>query len=222
AAPAAPEVFPQIIPDLYIGDPISFSVRLPDQSGEALSSALRISGRLNNEEWSRLVPLASVKPVPGVAGVWGRAKVADQRAAYPLREPDFAQMRGSVVKTALAYQLVTEFTSLVAVDDSEIVRPPEAPLETSEIDRNLPAGQSFDKIFGADAFGPGGMSPVPINLQQDASFRQTVGLPQTATPAGLMALIGALLLISGLLLITLVYGLPRVIGINVGLRRMAS
>lgn len=221
AAPAAPEVFPRIIPDLYIGDPISFSVRLPNRSGEVVAGALRISGRLNNEEWSRLVPLASVKPVPGVAGVWGRAKVADQRAAYPLREPDFAQMRGSVVKTALAYQLVTEFTSLVAVDDSEIVRPPEAPLETSEIDRNLPAGQSFDKIFGADAFGLGGMSPVPINLQQDASFRQTVGLPQTATPAGLMALIGALLLITGLLLIALVYGLPRMIGANVNLRRMA-
>lgn len=221
AVPAAPEVFPQIIPDLYIGDPISFSVRLPNQSGEALSGALRISGRLNNEEWSRLVPLASVKPVSGVAGVWGRAKVADQRAAYPLREPDFAQMRGSVVKTALAYQLVTEFTSLVAVDDSEIARPPEEALETSEIDRNLPAGQSFDKIFGADAFGSGGMSPVPINLQQDASFRQTVGLPQTATPAGLMALIGALLLVTGLLLIALVYGLPRVIGANVNLRRIA-
>ncbi len=221
AAPTAPEVFPQIIPDLYIGDPISFSVRLFNQSGVPGSGALRVSGRLNNEEWSRLVPLDSVRPVPGVAGVWGRAKVADQRASYPLREPDFAKMRSSVVETALAYELVTEFTSLVAVDDSEIARPPEEALETSEIDRNLPAGMNFEKVFGADAFGPGGMSPVPINLQQDAAFRQTVGLPQTATPAGLMALIGALLLIAGLLLITLVYGLPRVIGSSVNLRGMA-
>ncbi|MCZ6511608.1 MAG: marine proteobacterial sortase target protein [Alphaproteobacteria bacterium] len=219
-APAAPEVFPAVIPDLYIGDPISFSVRLPGQTGEALSGALRISGRLNNEEWSRLVPLANVKSVAGVAAVWGRAKVADQRAGYPLREPDFANMRGRVVKTALAYQLVTEFTSLVAVDNSEIARPLEEPLETSEIDRNLPAGMSFEKVFGADAFGPGGMRPVPANLLQDASFRQTVGLPQTATPAGLMALLGALLLAVGLLLIALVYGLPRAIGASVNLRGM--
>ncbi|MFT5181183.1 MAG: Ca-activated chloride channel family protein [Alphaproteobacteria bacterium] len=218
---AAPEVFPKIIPDLYIGDPVSFSVRVPDQSGEGVVGALRISGRLNNEEWSRLVPLASIKPVAGVAGVWGRAKVADRRAAYPLREPDFAKMRTNVVETALAYQLVTEFTSLVAVDDSEIARPPEEALETSEIARNLPAGMSFEKVFGADAFGPGGMSPVPIKLQQDAAFRQTVGLPQTATPAGLMALIGALLLAAGLLLITLVYALPRIIGNNVRLREVA-
>ena len=222
AAPVAPEVFPQIIPDLYIGDPISFAVRLPNPSGEVASGAVRISGRLNNEEWSRLVPLASIKPVAGVAGVWGRAKVADQRAAYPSREPDFALMRTNVVQTALAYQLVTEFTSLVAVDHSEIARPPEEALATSEIDRNLPAGMSFEKVFGADAFGPGGMSPVPIKLQQDAAFRQTVGLPQTATPAGLMALIGALLLAAGLLLIALVYGLPRVIGASVRLRGMAS
>jgi hypothetical protein len=153
--------------------------------------------------------------------VWGRAKVAAQRAAYPLREPDFAKMRGQVVETALSYQLVTEFTSLVAVDDSEIARPPEEALETSEIDRNLPAGMSFEKVFGPDAFGPGGMRPVPANLLQDASFRQAVGLPQTATPAGMMALIGALLLAAGLLLIALVYGLPRIIGATVTLRGMA-
>ena len=220
-APVAPEVFPPIIPDLYIGDPISFSVRLPDRNGEGVTGALRISGRLNNAEWSRLVPLASIKPVAGVAGVWGRAKVADQRAAYPLREPDFALMRTHVVETALAYQLVTEFTSLVAVDDSEIARPPAEALETSEIDRNLPAGMSFEKVFGAVAFGPGGMSPVPIKLQQDASFRQSVGLPQTATPAGLMALIGALLLAAGLLLISLVYGLPRIIGATMRTRGIA-
>jgi Ca-activated chloride channel family protein len=219
--PALPEVYPAVVPDLYIGDPISFSVRLPDPGGEAMSGTLRVSGRLNNAEWSRLVPLASVKPVAGVAGVWGRAKVAAQRAAYPLREPDFAKMRGQVVETALSYQLVTEFTSLVAVDDSEIARPPEEALETSEIDRNLPAGMSFEKVFGPDAFGPGGMRPVPANLLQDASFRQAVGLPQTATPAGMMALIGALLLAAGLLLIALVYGLPRIIGATVTLRGMA-
>ena len=155
-------------------------------------------------------------------GAGGRAKVADQRAAYPLREPDFAKMRATVVETALAYQLVTEFTSLVAVDDSEVARPPEEALQTREIDRNLPAGMSFEKVFGADAFGPGGMQPVPIKLQQDASFRQTVGLPQTATPAGMMALIGALLLAVGLLLIALVYGLPHVIGTQVHMRGMAQ
>ena len=220
-APVAPEVFPAVIPDLYVGDPISFSVRLPNNERETLSGALRISGQLNNQEWSRLVPMASVNPVAGVAGVWGRAKVADQRAAYPLHQPDFAKMRERVVETALAYQLVTEFTSLVAVDDSEIARPPEETLEISEIDRNLPAGMSFDKVFGPDAFGPGGMSPVPAKLLQDASFRQAVGLRQTATPAGLMALIGTLLLAAGLLLIALVYGLPRVICANVNLRGMA-
>lgn len=221
AAPAVPEVFPSVIPDLYFGDPISFSVRLPNNKGETPAGALRISGRLNNEEWSRLVPLASIKPAAGVAGVWGRAKVAEQRAAYPLREPDFAKMRVGVVQTALAYQLVTEFTSLVAVDDSEIARPPEETLETSEIDRNLPAGMSFDKVFGADAFGPGGMQPVPAKMLQDTSFRKAVGLPQTATPAGMMALIGALLLAVGLLLIVLVYGLPRIIGASVSLRGVA-
>ena len=219
--PVAPEVFPAVIPDLYIGDPISFSVRLPGVEGETPSGALRISGRLNNEEWSRLVPLDGVKPVAGVAGVWGRARVADQRAAYPLREPDFAKMRDRVVRTALAYQLVTEFTSLVAVDDSEIARPPEEALETSEIDRNLPAGMSFDKVFGALTVAPGGMQPVPAKMLQDASFRKAVGLPQTATPAGLMALIGALLLAAGLLLVVLVYGLPRVIGASVCLRGAA-
>lgn len=213
--PAAPEVFPAVIPDLYIGDPISFSVRLPAGAEGVPAGALRLSGRRDGAEWSRLVPLESAKAVTGVAGLWGRAKVADLRAAYPLREPDFAKMRRAVVETALAYELVTEFTSLVAVDDSEIVRPPEEPLQTSDIDRNLPAGMSFEKVFGADAFGPGGMSPVHSEVLQDAAFRQAVGLPQTATPAGAMALVGTLLLAAGLLLFALIYGLPRAIGVAV-------
>jgi Ca-activated chloride channel family protein len=198
-AAVAPEVFPAVIPDLYIGDPISFSVRLPGNAGQAPSGALRISGRLNNEEWSRLVPLASVKPVAGVAGVWGRARVADQRAAYPLREPDFAKMRAQVVKTALAYQLVTEFTSLVAVDDSEVARPPEEALETREIDRNLPAGVavwgrptawrndvSCNNLPGTGCMPPGPNASAPNTLSKlmPAGRLRSISLVSSASSGG--------------------------------------
>ncbi len=65
------------------------------------------------------------------------------------------------------------------------------------------------------------MKAVPARALQDTAFRQAVGLPQTATPAGMLALFGAMLLAVGLLLIVLIYGLPRIIASSVSFRGVA-
>lgn len=196
-----PEVYPATVPDLYIGDPVSFAARVDDADDSGFVGQLTVSGRLGDQPWSTVVPIHDVRSATGVAGIWGRSKVADLRNAYPVRQPDWETMRLAVLDTALRYGLVTEFTSLVAIDESEIARPSDERVETAEIPRNLPHGMDFEKVFGADAFGPGGMAPVPAEALQRAAFGQAIALPATATPAPVLVIAGAVLLIMGIIVL---------------------
>ena len=99
---------------------------------------------------------------------------------------------------------MTRYTSLVAIDERP-ARPLEAGHETIEIPRNLPEGWSWEHVFGSDQpplrmreLSPGLMHK--INALGTPVW-QAVGLPQTATPAQLRALIGIALIGSGLLLL---------------------
>lgn len=201
AGGAEPELFPTVIPDLYIGDPISFAARIDNVKSANLRGTLVITGRLGEKPWSTRVPLEGSREGRGVAAIWGRAKARSLRNAYPNRQPDWEATRDAVIETALAYQLVTEFTSLVAVDESQVVRPRDQRVESTEMERNLPAGMDFEKVFGSEAFGPRGMAPVPAPLLRETAFRQAIGIPATATPAPLLAMIGGVLLVAGILLI---------------------
>ena len=116
-------------------------------------------------------------------------------------------IRAAALAVALEHDLVTRYTSLVAVDD-EVARPDGEGLETTEVPRDLPQGWDAEKVFGAqDEAQP---APAPTKLQaplsgsqaplEDAALRsralpgyllreaksaagQPVMLPQTATPA---------------------------------------
>ena len=205
---AGVEMYPATVPDLYIGDPVTLSGRLDRAPGDPLRGSVTITGKLDGKPWRRTVALDGVAAADGVAAIWGRAKVAALRSAYPVREPDWETMRAAVLDTALAYGLVTEFTSLVAIDEQAVARPHGDDIESVEIERNLPAGMDFEKVFGKDAFGPAGLAPVPDALLQDAAFRQSVGLPSTATPAPLLLSTGIVLLLAGLLILAVTRRLP--------------
>ncbi len=103
---------------------------------------------------------------------------------------------------------MTRYTSLVAVDDQP-ARPPETPLESREIERNLPAGWDYAHVFGADkpemkmrTLTPGLMRKIKAVGQPGAQpVGQPVGLPQGATAAGLQTLVGLALVSLGLVLL---------------------
>lgn len=202
-ANSAPETYPARIPDLYFGEPVTFTSRLPDVDGDNLTGTLRITGRRGDENWSTEIALNEARPAEGAGAVWARTRIADLQARRGQTADEQDQTRAQIIKTALAYRLVTQFTSLVAVDESEVARPESEILAQREIERNLPDGMSFEKIAGAQAFGKSGMAPVQQDMMQNAAFRQVIGLPVTATPATQMALSGGLALVVGLLLIVL-------------------
>jgi Ca-activated chloride channel family protein len=155
-----PEYAPAQIGDLYADEPIVMSARLTAKA----RGVVTITGHADGV-WTRQLSLDSATSSPGVATLWARNRIADLMALQTVHVDD-ADIRAQVLPLALEYQLVSKYTSLIAVDKTP-VRQPEEALHSARIDNTKPNGS-----------------------QWNAS-----GLPQTATPAQLQLSIGALLLL---------------------------
>lgn len=108
------EVFPRKAPDLLVGRPViltgAFTGELPE--------AIRVSGRAGGQTVAFDVPVrrADALAAKALPAVWARGKIADL-ADEATRSPDL-DLKGQVKRVALAYGLMSSFTSFVAVDAS--------------------------------------------------------------------------------------------------------
>jgi Ca-activated chloride channel family protein len=128
---------------------------------------LTISGRTNGA-WTRQISLDGIQPRAGVASLWARNRIGDlmdSRASGATEE----SIRSNVLALALQYQLVSNYTSLVAVDRTP-ARPDGEPLSSRRLPNTKPNGLDWP----------------------------AEGMPSTATPAELNFAIGALLLLAAL------------------------
>ncbi len=203
----APEAYPATIPDLYLGEPVLVSVRLPQGTG----GDLLIGGNATGIEWDRSAPLATGRDAPGVAALWARAKIAElERERYRGADPN--ETREQILAVALTHRLVSRYTSLVAVDE-EVVRPPEADLTTEAVATNMPDGVEMQMARPRPTGSPSPIQdaslsePHPDSVTAIRSMAETgspvrvAQLASTATPASADMAFGALcLLLAGLLL----------------------
>lgn len=163
------ETWPERPPDLYVGEPVVVAARLPAGAASG-GGELEVSGLLDGREWRVRRSLASGEQRPGVARLWARRKIA------ALTSPGAAglpadQVRSAVIEVALAHHLVSQYTSLVAVDLTP-ARPSDEPIQSRRLPVSLPAGWSAEHALGT--------------------------LPQTGTASRLLLRIGlALLLLAG-------------------------
>ncbi len=191
------EMYPPTVPDLYEGQPVTFSARLPNATLDQLSGLLALEGHDGAAVWRQGLDLVHLRAGAGVAAVWARAKLSaieDQQ----FRGANGETVRLAAIQHALAYELVSKYTSLVAVDE-EKVRPANERLDSAAVATNLPQGWEYDKVFGdSAASGNAAPKPEPGKLMREINFTGTpldgLSLPKTATPAPLHLLIGSLLL----------------------------
>ncbi|MGH9457826.1 MAG: marine proteobacterial sortase target protein [Thermoanaerobaculia bacterium] len=159
AAPGA-EVWPARVPDLFHGEPLVATMRLP---AGATAHAL-VSGDRAGASWSRRLAPDLGGEQNGIAKLWAREKieaVADSRSGGA----DLDAVRRQIVEIALAHHLVSEYTSLVAVDAT-------------------PAGVDPRSCVS---------TPLPLNLPDGWGGSDELSvLPQTATPGRLFLLLGVL------------------------------
>jgi Ca-activated chloride channel family protein len=129
------DYYPEIIPDLYAGEPLWVVARLPLEPRE-----ISVCGTLNGQPWEeRSQPLAT-QGSDTLATLWARKKTESLEDSL-LFGADIDTVSAEITRVALDYGLLTSKTSLVAVDHSPARLQNEA-LATGNIPSLLPAGSA--------------------------------------------------------------------------------
>lgn len=198
------ERYPSAIPDLYDGEPLVLAFRTADASG----GAVNISGGTTGGGWEQSLALAPDRHNPGVAAIWARSKILDiTRLARRSGRQSAVETRDKIVRVALAHQLISKYTSLVAVDD-RVARPENTEITSAAVPSNLPDGAdpAFATMRRTRAAGaPNKSMPQPaspaLQIHQEAlAADNSVALPQTATTAMQKLLAGVLALLLAFLI----------------------
>jgi Ca-activated chloride channel homolog len=168
------DMTPQVLPDLYRGEPLVLAAKLG-----ALAGTMEIKGRIGDRPWSVTLPLANAAKGTGQSKLWARREIADAEVAQTMRTLTAEEADKMILALALEHQLVTRLTNLVAIDQTPS-RPAGEPLKVSELPLNLPAGWDFEKVFGER---PKPVAPAAPAIERRADERD--GRIQVAVRASL-------------------------------------
>ncbi|MCA9279366.1 MAG: VWA domain-containing protein [Phycisphaeraceae bacterium] len=138
------EVYPQNIPDLFVGRPVILTGRYDG----TIENSVTITGKTGNQNVSLTVPVqsfdenASNGNTSALSTVWARMKIADlMRQMWLYGEDTSNQVR----MTALTHGLMSEFTSYVAVDS---LSQTEGTAKTVNVPVLVPDGTTFETTVG--------------------------------------------------------------------------
>lgn len=114
-------VYPECCPDIFYGRPLQLVAR----ADQPFSGHVRIAGTLNNNPVEYFVELNPPDSVthPAISQLYGRMKIKDLMLAW-MQADDPAhriELKETITRTALKHQLITRFTSRVAVEERVIV-----------------------------------------------------------------------------------------------------
>jgi Ca-activated chloride channel family protein len=139
-----------------------------------LGGSVSVEGRRGGTPWKVSLPLGGGGSASGIHVLWARSKIASLMDGLQ-SSADGNEVRNQVIDVALDHHLVSKYTSLVAVDVTPTRPRDESLAEDCALPTNLPEGWDHQAVFGQ--------------------------LPQTATPATMQTLVGALFLLLGLVLL---------------------
>jgi Ca-activated chloride channel family protein len=130
------ESYPQLPPDLYVGEPLLLVARL-----ERPDAGVEVSGRRADTPFDQTLAPATPRPASGLDKLWARRKIDALEAAMRAPGADGDALRGQIVDLALAHGLTSRYTSFVAVEERPSVAPG-TPQDTRAVPNLLPAGWS--------------------------------------------------------------------------------
>ncbi|MFK7814928.1 MAG: marine proteobacterial sortase target protein [Gammaproteobacteria bacterium] len=164
------DYWPNPIHDLYIGEPLIVSLKLPKDQKQLI-----IKGNANQKNWSTKLPVENSGKATGLNVLWARNKVQSlsQRISHG---GDPEKIKQAITTLGLEHHIVTKHTSLVAVDIT-----PSKPTRLTSKNKTL----AVKKPHGWNMKTPG----------QHLGY-----IPQAATPAQMNFILGILLLITGFML----------------------
>ena len=129
--PVGADVLPNPIPDLYRGEPLVVAMKL-----DAVPHRARLEARYGDQPVEIDLGLTVTGESSGLSVLWARQKIQHwTRAAW--RGESAETVRREILDLALSHHLVSDYTSLVAVDRTP-VRPANADLDAHALAANRP------------------------------------------------------------------------------------
>lgn len=113
------EIWPQKLPDLYAGQPLVVAMKL-----NRLPEQITLHGQ-QPEPWQQELKLPAEQQHNGVARLWARSKIESLMDQLQ-RGTDESEVRPAVLEVALQHQLMSKYTSFVAVEQTPVRDPSEA------------------------------------------------------------------------------------------------
>jgi len=136
----ATDVVPNPIPDLYADEPVIVAAKLgPD------AESLTVRGTWGDQPWEQHVKFYETPHAnTGLSSVWARRKIEffeDKQRAH--RDPD--HYKSVILRLALDHQLLSEYTSFVAVEE-KVSRPNSAALKLGAVPNLEPAASRTQAV----------------------------------------------------------------------------
>ena len=119
------EIWPEKLPDLYADQPLVVAMKL-----NRLPRSITLYGN-QPEPWQQELDVPQAQQHKGVSTLWARSKIESLMDRITQGEPE-PIIREAVLEVALRHQLLSRYTSFVAVDKTP-VRQAQEPLNSQQI-----------------------------------------------------------------------------------------
>jgi len=167
------EAFPDPVPDLYLGEPLTVLIRARQLDGH-----ITVYGDYGESSWQQEVELPDGTNHAGIRSAWARNKIASLLEQH--HDADSEENRDAlnkqIVQTSIDHHLVSRFTSLVAVDVTPVNS--SGLLYSEKLKTSLPHGWKL------------GQDKQPATQQM---LMAQLNLPQTATASSQHMMIASML-----------------------------
>ena len=179
----AADMTPDMLPDLYRGEPLVLAAQLDELAG-----SLKISGNIGDQPWSVTLPIAKAAEGDGISKLWARRKIADAEVALTLGTLDADDAEQGHSRPG-ARSSARDQPDQPCGGRQDAEPPGRRTADAGRIPLNLPAGWDFEKVFGEREQPPGRAAPRDprgCGLRWHAGIGAAasgVMLPKTATDA---------------------------------------
>jgi Ca-activated chloride channel family protein len=104
------DVYPKRITDLYLGEPMQVAIKstLP-------VSSVQLIGDTATQPWYQQLIVDDTQPSQGISTVWARSKIEDLLDGLVMGS-DKSQVKKQVIATSIAHQIISPYTSFIAVE----------------------------------------------------------------------------------------------------------
>ncbi|MFT2089677.1 marine proteobacterial sortase target protein [Paraglaciecola sp. 2405UD69-4] len=172
------EMYPKTIPDLYFNEPLILSYKLTQQAPEVEEAldTMTLTAKYQGQDWVQVLPHTTPSRQSGLDVLWARNKIRqltqDKRRAQMTEHNSDAlqkEYQAQITATALTHHVVSQYTSLIAID----------------VTPTKPITDKPDSQKAADLLAKG---------TKEHRAKLVGSLPQTATAAELKLILGLFIL----------------------------